>query len=135
MDTGATPPAKGGMGVHTPTLRDADRGIPKRGGVAPVNGRLPRSGNTVPAAVPQLQENQPYTEALARTWKWRFGAHAPRCLMCTRRSAPPRPDPPRDPSPEGFAAGFGVGVIQLAPVGQIGQDYKLPPAGGVGCRR
>ena len=37
------------MGVHMPTLRDADRGIPK-GGVAPVNGRLPRSGNTVPAA-------------------------------------------------------------------------------------
>ena len=41
------------MGVHMPTLRDADRGIPK-GGVAPVNGRVPRSGNTVPAAVPQL---------------------------------------------------------------------------------
>ena len=80
------------MGVHMPTLPDADRGIPNRG-VAPVNGRVPRSGNTVPAAVSQLQENQPYTETLARTWKWRFGAHAPRCLMCTRRSAPTLADP------------------------------------------
>ena len=86
------PPAEVGLGVHMPTLPGADRGIPQ-GGVAPVNGRVPRSGNTVPAAVSQLQESQPYTEALARTWKWRFGAHAPRCLMCTRRSAPTRADP------------------------------------------
>ncbi len=56
------------MGVHMPTLPDADRGIPK-GGVAPVNGRVPRSGNTVPAAVPQLQDSQRHTEALARAWK------------------------------------------------------------------
>ena len=41
------------MGVHMPTLRDADRGIPK-GGVAPIYGRELRSGNTVPAAVSQL---------------------------------------------------------------------------------
>ena len=80
------------MGVHMRSLPDADRGIPK-GGVAPVNGRVPRSGNTVPAAVSQLQENQPYTEALARTSKRRFGAHAPRCLMCTCRSAPALADP------------------------------------------
>ena len=39
-------------------------------------------------------------------------------------SAPSRPDPPRDPSPEGFAAGLSVGVIRLAPVGQIGQDLS-----------
>ena len=71
------------MDVHMRTLPDADRGIPK-GGVAPIYGRELRSGVAVPAAVPQLQENQPYTEALARTWKWRFGAHAPQCLMCIR---------------------------------------------------
>ena len=71
------------MGVPMPILPDADRGMPRRG-VAPFYGPVTRSGNTVPAAVSQLQENQPYTEALARTWKWRFGAHAPRCLMCTR---------------------------------------------------
>ena len=53
------------MGVHMPTLRDADRGIPKGG--APVHGRLPRSGSGAPAAVVQLQDSQPHTEALART--------------------------------------------------------------------
>ena len=63
---GSDPPAKAGMGVHMPALPDADRGIPK-GGVAPFYGPVPRSGNTVPAAVSQLRENQPYTEALART--------------------------------------------------------------------
>ena len=64
---GSDPPWEGGMGVHMRTLPDADRGIPK-GGVAPFYGPVTRSGNTVPAAVSQLQENQPYTEALARTW-------------------------------------------------------------------
>ena len=48
------------MGLHMSSLPDADRGIPK-GGVAPVNGRVPRSSHTVPAAVSQLQENQPHT--------------------------------------------------------------------------
>ena len=50
---GSDPPWEGGMGVHMPTLPDADRGIPK-GGVAPINGRELRSGVAVPAAVPQL---------------------------------------------------------------------------------
>ena len=50
---GERPPAEGGMGVHMPTLRDADRGIPK-GGVAPFFGRKLRSGVAAPAAVPQL---------------------------------------------------------------------------------
>ena len=53
MDTGATPRPKGGMGVHMPTLRDADRGIPK-GGVAPIYGRKLRSGVAAPPVVPQL---------------------------------------------------------------------------------
>ena len=65
---GSDPPAEGGMGVHMPTLPDADRGIPK-GGVAPFYGRVPRSGSGVSAAVPQLQDSQRHTEALARTWK------------------------------------------------------------------
>ena len=56
------------MGVHMPALPDADRGIPK-GGVAPFYGRVPRSGGGVPAAVPQLQDNQKHKEALARTSK------------------------------------------------------------------
>ena len=47
------------MGVHMPTLPDADRGIPK-GGVAPFFGRKLRSGVAAPAAVPQLQ-GQPGT--------------------------------------------------------------------------
>ena len=50
---GERPPAEGGMGVHMPTLPDADRGIPK-GGVAPFFGRKLRSGVAAPAAVPQL---------------------------------------------------------------------------------
>ena len=65
---GSDPQGEGSMGVHTRTLPDADRGIPK-GGVAPTHGRLPRSGADAPAAVPQLQDSQPHTEALARTWK------------------------------------------------------------------
>ena len=56
------------MGVHMPTLRDADRGIPK-GGVAPVNGHVPWSGAAAPAAVPQLQYLQLHKEAVARTWQ------------------------------------------------------------------
>ena len=56
------------MGVHMPTLHDADRGIPK-GGVAPFYGRMPRSGGGAPAAVPQRQDSQRHTEALARTWE------------------------------------------------------------------
>ena len=66
--------------------------IPK-GGVAPIYGRKLRSGVAAPAAMPQLQDSQAHKGALARTWKWRFGAHAPRCLMCTRRSAPTLADP------------------------------------------
>ncbi len=50
---GSDPPAEGGMGVHMPTLPDADRGIPK-GGVAPVHGRKLRIGIAAPAAVVQL---------------------------------------------------------------------------------
>ena len=50
---GERPPAEGGMGVHMPTLPDADRGIPK-GGVAPFFGRKLRSGVAAPPAVPQL---------------------------------------------------------------------------------
>ena len=56
------------MGVHMPTLCDADRGIPK-GGVAPVHGRKLRSSSGAPAAVVQLQDSQPHTEALACTSK------------------------------------------------------------------
>ena len=63
---GSDPPAEGGMGVHMPILRDADRGIPNRG-VAPIYGRLPRSAAAAPAAVPQLQDRQLHKEALART--------------------------------------------------------------------
>ena len=54
------------MDVHMRTLPDADLGIPK-GGVAPFYGPVPRSGNTVPAAVSQLQDSQPHKGALART--------------------------------------------------------------------
>ena len=50
---GSDPPAEGGMGVHMPPLRDADRGIPK-GGVAPIYGRKLQSGVAAPTAVPQL---------------------------------------------------------------------------------
>ena len=89
---GSDPPAEGGMGVHMRTLPDADRGI-QEGGVAPIYGRELQSGVAIPAAVSQLQDSQPHKEALARTSKWRFGAHAPRCLMCTRRSAPTLADP------------------------------------------
>ena len=53
------------MGVHMRTLPDADLGIPK-GGVAPVNGHLPRSGAAAPGAVPQLQGSQQHKEALRR---------------------------------------------------------------------
>ena len=38
-----------------------------RKGGSPVHGRLPRSGSGAPAAVVQLQDSQPHTEALART--------------------------------------------------------------------
>ena len=89
---GSDPPAEGGMGVHMRTLPDADRGI-QEGGVAPIYGRKLRSSVAAPAAVPQLQDRQPHTEALARTWNWLLGAHAPRCLMCTPRSAPTLADP------------------------------------------
>ncbi len=50
---GSDPPWESGMGVHMPTLPDADRGIPK-GGVAPIYGRKLRSGIAAPPAVPQL---------------------------------------------------------------------------------
>ena len=36
------------MGVHMPTLPDADLGIQKGGGVAPIHGRMPRSGAAAP---------------------------------------------------------------------------------------
>ena len=68
---GSDPPAEGGMGVHMPTLRDADRGIPNRG-VAPVTGRKLRIGIAAPAAVVQPQGSQQPTEALACTWNRRF---------------------------------------------------------------
>ena len=42
--------------MHMPTLRDADRGIPK-GGVAPSNGRELRIGVAALAAVVQLQDS------------------------------------------------------------------------------
>ena len=74
------------MGVHMPTLRDADRGI-ESGGSLPSTAESSGAASAAPAAVPQLQDSQQHKEALARTWEWRFGAHAPRCLMCTRRSA------------------------------------------------
>ena len=54
------------MGVHMPTLPDADLGI-RRGGVAPIYGRKLWSSVAAPAAVPQLQDSQPHKEALART--------------------------------------------------------------------
>ena len=38
---GERPPAEGGMGVHMPTLRDADRGIPKGGGRSLLRPKAP----------------------------------------------------------------------------------------------
>ena len=64
------------MGVHMPTLPDADLGI-RRGGVAPVYGRVLWSGRGAPAAVPQLQDSQTHKGAPARTSKWPF------CATCT----------------------------------------------------
>ena len=48
---GSDPPAEGGMGVHMPILRDADRGIPNRG-VAPSLPRAPRGWAAARAASP-----------------------------------------------------------------------------------
>ena len=52
----------------------------------PVHGRKLRIGIAAPVTVVQPQGSQRHTKALARTWDWRFRAHAPRCLMCTRGS-------------------------------------------------
>ena len=62
-------------------------------GGSPDHGHKPRIGIAAPVAVVQPQGSQLHTEALARTAEWRFRAHAPRCLMCTPRSAPTLADP------------------------------------------
>ena len=41
---------------------------------------------------------------------------------------------PSDPRGASVVERLGV-AVRLAPVGQIGQDFKLPPAGGIACRR
>ena len=41
---GERPPAEGGMGVHMPTLRDAERGI-ETGGSLPYTPTLPRAAS------------------------------------------------------------------------------------------
>ena len=48
----------------------------------------------------------------------------PNCLMCTRGSAPIRPDPPRDPKSRRCCGRLSVGVVRLASVGKIGQNFS-----------
>ena len=55
---GSDPAGEGGRCVHMPTFPDADPGIPKGGGVAPVHGRKFRIGIAAPAAVVQPQGGQ-----------------------------------------------------------------------------
>ena len=132
--SGATPPGRVACAC---TCRPSPMPIEasREGGVAPVHGRMPRSGSGAPEAVVQLQDSQPYTEALARTSKRRFGAHAPHCLMCPLGSASTRPDPPHDPSPEGVATGSGWVPSGLRRIGQIGQDLSCHQLEEVACRR
>ena len=64
------------MGVHMPTLPDADRGIPK-GGVAPVHGRKLRIGVAAPAAVVQPQGGQRHAQVPACPSEGRSRVHPP----------------------------------------------------------
>ena len=51
---GERPPAEGGMGVHMPTLRDAERGI-ETGGSLPSTSVLPSAAQAAGWQRPQLQ--------------------------------------------------------------------------------
>ena len=82
------PPDGGWMGVHiqpSPMPYQAS----KEGGRSR-HGRTLRNGIAAPAALVQPQCSQRHAEPLARTWKRRFRAHAPRC-RCARaaRHRPP----------------------------------------------
>ena len=64
------------MGVHMPTLPDADRGIPK-GGVAPVHGLKFQIGIAAPATVVQPQGGQRLANSSTRPSEGRFRVHPP----------------------------------------------------------
>ena len=83
---GSDPPGRVGVGVHIPTLPDADRGIPKWG-VAPVHGLEARIGIAAPMAVAQPQTVQQLAESVPCTSETRFPAHRLRCHMCASGSA------------------------------------------------
>ena len=83
----------------------------RKRGVAPRHGRTLRNGIAAPAAVVQPQCSQRHAEPLARTWKRRFRAHAPRC-RCARaarhRMRPKRAAIDHVPSrPRGSEIGIG----------------------------
>ena len=92
--------------VWQPGITEQSRGTPDGSGhspsrqvrVAPSQGRTLRDGIAGPAAVVQPQRRQRHAEPLARTWKRRFRAQAPRC-RCARAARHRRPpsggqDPP-----------------------------------------
>ena len=62
---GSDPPAEGGMGVHMPTLPDADRGIPKGG------GSLPSTPESSGAASPLRRPCRNYKTASHIRERWR----------------------------------------------------------------
>ena len=96
--SGRERPRRGGWQVRAHVNPPRCRTRHPEGGVAPLHGRKLRNGIAAPAAVVQPQCSQRHAEPLARTWKRRFRAHAPRC-RCARaaRHRPPAigsQDPP-----------------------------------------
>ena len=89
--TGATL-REGGMGVHMPTVGDADPGIPNRG-VAPVHVRPARCGAAGTTAGPQTVGNPATWRDSPCTSNRHFLAHTPHCLMCACGSARSLADP------------------------------------------
>ena len=79
------------MGVHMPTLPDADRGMP-RWGVAPDYPRDPRGRPAAHAARPQLHDSHRHKKECVFAREQPPIAYAHACLMCTPRSAPTRAD-------------------------------------------
>ena len=85
------------MGVHMPTSPMPYQA--SRRGVAPVHGRKLPIGIAAPAAVVQPQRRQRHAEPLARTWKRRFRAQAPRCRCARAARHRPPPSGGQDPPP------------------------------------
>ena len=85
------------MGVHVPPSPMPYQAS-RRGGRSR-HGRTLWNGIAAPAAVVQPQRRQRHAEPLARTWKRRFRAHAPRCRCARAARHRPPPSGGQDPPP------------------------------------